>query len=46
MKLTCKKNCKYYIPNKGFMNCSQNVVGTIRDDDGPCYKIQFSIIKK
>lgn len=45
MKITCK-NCKHYIPGKGFNNCSANIVGTIRDTDGPCYKIQFSLIEE
>lgn len=43
MKLTCKDNCKYYIKNKPFNNCMKNIVGMIRENDGPCYKIQFSL---
>lgn len=43
MKLTCKNNCKYYIPGKAFNNCLKNIVGTIREDSTPCYQIQFSL---
>lgn len=41
MKLTCK-NCKHYIKDKP-NNCMKNIVGTIRENDGPCYQIQFSL---
>lgn len=42
MRETCKECCKCYIPNKGFNNCSLNVVGTVRENDTVCYKIQFT----
>jgi len=34
------------MPGKEFNNCSAKIVGTIRDTDGPCYKIQFSLIEE
>ena len=39
------KNCKLYIPNKTINNCKANMVGTIRENDSACYKIQFNEIK-
>lgn len=46
MKMTklCK-NCKLYIQNEQINNCKSNVVGTIRENDSACYKIQFNEMK-
>lgn len=39
--LTCK-DCRYYIDRNNIHTCARNIVGTIRENDGPCYIIQYT----